>query len=136
MQLSPGAPSRTRHLMTCCELRYQPAMNSETDPPHWQVCATFDAARLTIYICSGKKRKPQNAEITGRFCNTTPDFYPIPVLSLVAAFSLSPNNPPFYGNFPFNIVRGEIVLDDPALGYRSLGTGGISDPPAANHQKR
>lgn len=42
------------------------------------------------------------------------DFYPIAVLGVAAAFNPDPNNPPFYGNFPFDIVRGEIVLDDPA----------------------
>lgn len=44
----------------------------------------------------------------------TRDFYPIAVLGVVAAFSPAPENPPFYGHFPFEIVRGEIVLDDPA----------------------
>lgn len=42
------------------------------------------------------------------------DFYPIALLGVVTAFSPAPDNPPFYGDFPFDIVRGEVVLDDPA----------------------
>lgn len=42
------------------------------------------------------------------------DFYPIAALGVVTAFSPDPSAPPIYGDFPFDIVRGEVVLDDPA----------------------
>lgn len=42
------------------------------------------------------------------------DFYPIAVLGVVTAFSPDPEAPPVYGDFPFDIVGGEVVLDDPA----------------------
>ena len=42
------------------------------------------------------------------------DFYPIAVLGVVTAFSPDPDTPPIYGDFPFDIVGGEVVLDDPA----------------------
>lgn len=42
------------------------------------------------------------------------DFYPIAVLGIVTAFSPDPDQPPVYGDFPFDIVRGEVVLDDDA----------------------
>ncbi|WP_298814270.1 alpha/beta fold hydrolase [uncultured Roseibium sp.] len=43
------------------------------------------------------------------------DFYPIALLGIVTAFSPDLNAAPLYGDFPFDIVRGEIVLDDEAL---------------------
>lgn len=42
------------------------------------------------------------------------DFYPVAVLGVVTAFSPDPEAPPIYGDFPFDIVRGEVVLDDTA----------------------
>lgn len=42
------------------------------------------------------------------------DFYPIAALGVVTAFSPAPDTPPIYGDFPFDIVGGEVVLDDPA----------------------
>ncbi|SPH18035.1 Carbohydrate acetyl esterase/feruloyl esterase [Defluviimonas aquaemixtae] len=42
------------------------------------------------------------------------DFYPIASLGIVTAFSPDPDNPPTYGDFPFDIVRGEVVLEDAA----------------------
>ncbi|WP_299775565.1 alpha/beta fold hydrolase [uncultured Tateyamaria sp.] len=43
------------------------------------------------------------------------DFYPVAFLGVVTAFSADPNAGPIYGNFPFDVVRGEIVLDDAAF---------------------
>lgn len=40
------------------------------------------------------------------------DFYPIAVIGIVTAFSPDVDTPPIYGDFPFDIVRGEVVLDD------------------------
>lgn len=42
------------------------------------------------------------------------DFYAIAALGVVTAFSPDPDNPPIYGDFPFDVVRGEVVLDDAA----------------------
>lgn len=42
------------------------------------------------------------------------DFYAVATLGVVTAFSPDPDNPPVYGDFPFGIVRGEVVLDDAA----------------------
>ncbi|MEP3277676.1 MAG: alpha/beta fold hydrolase [Stappiaceae bacterium] len=38
------------------------------------------------------------------------DFYPVAILGVTAAFSPNPDSPPVYGDFPFDIVRGEVVL--------------------------
>lgn len=43
------------------------------------------------------------------------DFYPIAILGIVTAFSPDPNAGPIYGDFPFDIVRGEIVIDSAAF---------------------
>ncbi|MEP0520732.1 MAG: alpha/beta hydrolase-fold protein [Hyphomicrobiales bacterium] len=40
------------------------------------------------------------------------DFYPIAFLGIVTAFSPDTSAGPIYGNFPFEIVKGEIVLQD------------------------
>jgi len=40
------------------------------------------------------------------------DFYPIAALGVVTAFIPDPGAHPVYGSFPFDIVGGEIVLDD------------------------
>lgn len=40
------------------------------------------------------------------------DFYPIAVLGIMTAFSPDVDAAPIYGNFPFDVVRGEIVIDD------------------------
>lgn len=42
------------------------------------------------------------------------DFYPVTALGVITAFSPDTDNPPIYGDFPFDIVRGEVVLDDVA----------------------
>lgn len=42
------------------------------------------------------------------------DFYPIALLGVVTAFSPDRDAAPIYGDFPFDIVRGEVVLDEPA----------------------
>ncbi len=39
------------------------------------------------------------------------DFYPIAILGIVTAFSPDPDAELIYGDFPFDIVQGEIVLD-------------------------
>lgn len=43
------------------------------------------------------------------------DFYPIAILGIMAAFSPDPDAEPVYGDFPFDIVRGEINLDNAAF---------------------
>jgi enterochelin esterase-like enzyme len=43
------------------------------------------------------------------------DFYPIAILGIVTAFSPDPEAGPIYGDFPFEIVRGEITLDGAAF---------------------
>lgn len=43
------------------------------------------------------------------------DFYTLAVLGIVTAFSPDPDAAPIYGDFPFDIVRGEVVLDDAAF---------------------
>lgn len=43
------------------------------------------------------------------------DFYPIAALGIAAAFSPDVTAPPTYGAFPFDIVNGEVVLDDAAF---------------------
>ncbi len=43
------------------------------------------------------------------------DFYTLAILGIVTAFSPDRNAPPTYGSFPFDIVRGEVVLDDAAF---------------------
>ncbi|WP_299887984.1 alpha/beta fold hydrolase [uncultured Ruegeria sp.] len=43
------------------------------------------------------------------------DFYPIAILGIIAAFNPDPDNEPIYGDFPFEIVKGEVVLDDQAF---------------------
>lgn len=43
---------------------------------------------------------------------TSKDFYSIATLGVVTAFSPDSDNPPIYGDFPFDLVRGEVVLDD------------------------
>lgn len=40
------------------------------------------------------------------------DFYPIALLGIVTAFSPDVHASPIYGDLPFDIVRGEVVLDD------------------------
>lgn len=40
------------------------------------------------------------------------DFYPIALLGVITAFSPAPDATPIYGDFPFDVVRGEVVLDD------------------------
>ena len=42
------------------------------------------------------------------------DFYPIAALGVATAFIPNRDAPPVYGNFPFDIAGGEVVLDDPA----------------------
>lgn len=42
------------------------------------------------------------------------DFYPVAALGVVTAFSSDQDQPSIYGDFPFDIVRGEVVLDDAA----------------------
>jgi S-formylglutathione hydrolase FrmB len=42
------------------------------------------------------------------------DFWAIAALGIVSAFSPEAGDPPVYGGFPFDIVRGEVVLDEPA----------------------
>ena len=42
------------------------------------------------------------------------DFYPIAALGVVTAFIPDPDAHPIYGKFPFDIVGGEVVLDDSA----------------------
>ena len=42
------------------------------------------------------------------------DFYAVATLGIVTAFSPDPDQPPVYGDFPFDIVRNEVVLDDAA----------------------
>ena len=46
---------------------------------------------------------------------TDGDFYAIAALGIIAAFSPDPANGPVFGDFPFEIVRGEVVID--AAGY-------------------
>ncbi len=43
------------------------------------------------------------------------DFYALAILGIVTAFSPDPDAAPIYGDFPFDIVRGEVVLDDDAF---------------------
>lgn len=45
------------------------------------------------------------------------DFYPIAVLGVVTAFSPAPDAPPIYGDFPFDVVRGEVVLENTAYDH-------------------
>ncbi len=40
------------------------------------------------------------------------EFYPVAALGVLAAFHPGPDNPPLFVDFPFELVRGEIVLDD------------------------
>lgn len=40
------------------------------------------------------------------------DFYPVAALALATAFTADPEAPPLYVDFPFDIVRGETVLDE------------------------
>lgn len=40
------------------------------------------------------------------------DFLPIALLGVVTAFSPDPDDPPIHADFPFSIVRGEVVLED------------------------
>lgn len=42
------------------------------------------------------------------------DFYAIALLGILSAFSSEAGDPPVHGDFPFDIVRGEVVLDDAA----------------------
>lgn len=39
------------------------------------------------------------------------DFYPVAALGVLAAFSPAPGKPPLFVDFPFEVVRGEVVLD-------------------------
>ncbi|MDA8747700.1 alpha/beta fold hydrolase [Litoreibacter sp.] len=43
------------------------------------------------------------------------DFYPIAILGIVTAFSPDPDAEPIYGDFPFDTIQGEIVLDSEAF---------------------
>ncbi|MGC3936385.1 alpha/beta hydrolase [Roseobacter sp. EG26] len=43
------------------------------------------------------------------------DFYPIAILGIVTAFNPDPDAEPIYGDFPFDIIQGEIVLDSEAF---------------------
>lgn len=43
------------------------------------------------------------------------DFYPIAVLGIVTAFSPDVEADPIYGDFPFEVVRGEVILDNTAF---------------------
>ncbi|GAB5510238.1 MAG: alpha/beta hydrolase family protein [Hyphomicrobiales bacterium] len=43
------------------------------------------------------------------------DFYPIALLGVITAFSPAPEAAPIYGDFPFDIVRGEVILNEPVL---------------------
>lgn len=40
------------------------------------------------------------------------DFYAVAALGLLSAFSPAPDQPPFYIEFPFDVVRGEVVVRD------------------------
>ena len=40
------------------------------------------------------------------------DFYAIAALGVLSAFHPAPDRPPLHVEFPFRIVRGEVVLDD------------------------
>ena len=40
------------------------------------------------------------------------DFYPVAAVGILTAFSPDPDNPPLYVDFPYELVRGEVVLDD------------------------
>ena len=40
------------------------------------------------------------------------EFYPVVAIGVLTAFSPDPDSPPFFVDFPYEIVRGEIVLDD------------------------
>lgn len=42
------------------------------------------------------------------------DFYAVALLGVLSAFSHEAGEPPVYGDFPFDIVRGEVVLNDAA----------------------
>ena len=42
------------------------------------------------------------------------DFYPVAALGVAAAFTPDPEKPPLYVDFPFELVRGETVLDEAA----------------------
>lgn len=42
------------------------------------------------------------------------DFYAVAALGVVSAFGSEAGEPPVYGDFPFDLVRGEVVLDDAA----------------------
>ncbi|MDX1501367.1 MAG: alpha/beta fold hydrolase [Thermoanaerobaculia bacterium] len=42
------------------------------------------------------------------------DFYAVAALGVMAAFQPDPDNPPLHVDFPFDLVRGETVLDDTA----------------------
>ncbi|MGD1887157.1 MAG: alpha/beta hydrolase [Cohaesibacteraceae bacterium] len=44
----------------------------------------------------------------------TNDFFPIAFLGLITAFSPGVDAAPIYGDFPFDVVRGEVVLVDAA----------------------
>jgi S-formylglutathione hydrolase FrmB len=44
----------------------------------------------------------------------TGDFYPVAALGVAAAFTPDPEAPPLYVDFPFELVRGETVLDEAA----------------------
>lgn len=52
-----------------------------------------------------KSAEPVNAAIRER------DFWPVAALAILTAFRPDPANPPFFVDFPFDIVRGEMVLD-------------------------
>jgi len=42
------------------------------------------------------------------------DFFPIAFLGLITAFSPAPDAAPIHADFPFEVARGEVILDGPA----------------------
>ncbi|WP_299479300.1 alpha/beta fold hydrolase [uncultured Roseibium sp.] len=45
------------------------------------------------------------------------DFYAIALLGILSAFNPDPDAAPHFGDFPFDVVRGEVVLDDDAFDH-------------------
>lgn len=43
------------------------------------------------------------------------DFYPAGAVTVAQAFSPNPNKPPFYADFPFKMVEGKLVPNEPAF---------------------
>lgn len=42
------------------------------------------------------------------------DYYPVATIGVITAFSSRPGSPPIHANFPYEIIRGEVVLDNDA----------------------